>query len=95
MLVVATTRLDRLLLLAMSADGNEIVSGARDLVGTSTRECEWLKERAASVEAANCRHSLSRGFKSASAVGRAQNDPVCRTILLITDYDYITNTNSS
>ena len=79
----------------MIADDNEIVYSARDLVVTPTRECKWLKERAASVEAANCRHSLSRGFKSASAVGQAQNDPVCHTILLITDYEYITNTNSS
>ena len=29
-----------LILLAMSADGNEIVFGARDFVGTPTRECE-------------------------------------------------------
>ena len=59
-------------MLVMSADGNEIMFGARNLVVTPTRECEWLKERAASVEAANYRHSLSQGFKSAPAVGRAQ-----------------------
>ena len=40
MLVVAETRL----LLTMSRAGNEIVFGARDLVITPTRECEWMKE---------------------------------------------------
>jgi len=60
-------------------DGCEIVYGARELVGAPTCECEWLKERAASVEAANGRHSLSRGLKS-GVCGKMSTGFVCRAI---------------